>query len=97
MSSHPPLPLQDSARLLDDVATVRKLVPLLQSAVRFEASVEPIRPNQIGVTIANETEKALEEVLAQFSSIEAALNETGNIHTHFLPPVLSQGTSRVRK
>lgn len=96
-SSPPSLPLQDSARLSDDVATVRKLAPLLQSAVRFEASVEPIRPNQIGISIANETEKALEEVLAQFSSIEAALSETGNIHSHFLPPALSQGISRVRK
>ena len=72
-------------------------MPLLQSAVKFEASVESIRPNQLGISIANETEKSLEEVLAQFSSIEAALDASGYSHIQFTPPALPQGTSQVRK
>lgn len=92
---HLSCPLQDSARLSDDVATIRGLVPLLQSAVKFEASMESVRPNQLGISIANETEKSLEEILAQFSSIEAALNMTGNVHTQFMPPAM--GTGQVRE
>lgn len=79
------------------MATIRRLVPLLQSVVKFEASVESIRPNQLGISIANETEKSLEEILAQFSSIEAALNMTGYIHTQFMPPAMPQGTGQVRE
>lgn len=81
----------------DDVATIQRLVPLLQSAVKFEGSVESIRPNQLGISIAKETEKKLEEVLSQFSSIQAALNTSGNIHTQFVPPTVPQGTSQVHK
>ena len=77
------------------MATIRRLVPLLQSAVKFEASMESVRPNQLGISIANETEKSLEEILAQFSSIEAALNMTGNVHTQFMPPAM--GTEQVRE